>query len=263
MRQPLVHLILAFLVLGSFVFLNLVGFLAPVLDIGRLAVDFLTFPLVKGFAKFKEAIYLVLEIQDLSKRNEILTKQIQELTAELAVLEKAKLENRFLREALGFKAEHLYPLVAAEIIAWDQLNVGEKVTLNRGTRHGVGLGAPVVAAGGILVGVISQVAEHTSQMELLTSSAVTINAEVAASGTSGIVRGEHGLGLTFDLVSQTEILKVGDKVLTSGLGGQFPKNLLIGEIDKIRSAESELFQKASVLPATNLRSLRFVFVIQK
>ncbi len=263
MPSSLVHILAALLVLGVLVLLSVSAVLQPVLDWGRVGVEFLSQPLLSLLERVNNFFLLVLQLKDLGAQNQILDRQVEKLTAEVAALEKAKEENRFLREALGFQIESRLSLIAAEVVGLDPLGADQKVTLNRGRNHGVAEGAPVVAGGPTLVGVITAVFDHTSQMDLLTSSGAAVNAEVVPGGATGIVRGEHGLGLTFDLVSQTEVIKPGDKVLTSGLGGRFPKNLLIGEIGKIRSSESELFQKASIIPGTNLRSLRVVFVVQQ
>ncbi len=262
MSSSSVHILIASLVLAGLVFLSVVGVLQVILDWGRTGANFLLSPLEIPLEKLKIFFHIFITLKDLSIKNEFLTRQVGELTAEVAGLEKIKQENRFLREALGFYAQSGLSLIPAEVIAWDALNVDSKVTLNRGQKHGVAKGSGVVIANGILVGVISTAFTETSQMDLLTSSAVVVNAEVVPSGTSGLVKGEHGLGLSFDLVSQNEVIKSGDRLVTSGLGGLYPKNLLIGEIGKINSSESELFQRASVIPATDLRKLRVVFVIK-
>jgi rod shape-determining protein MreC len=68
--------------------------------------------------------------------------------------------------------------------------------------------------------------------------------------------------LIFDLVTQNEVIKAGDQITTSGLGNDYPPGLLVGEIVSIRSSTSELFQKAFVSPAAELRNLKFLFVIK-
>lgn len=262
MSSSLVHLVIAFLVLAGLVFLNVAGLLSPVIDAGRVSTGFLHRPLVGLFTALKNSLGVIFELRELVTQNQILTRQVEELSAQVATLEKTGFENKILREALGFRAESSLPLIAAEIIASNPLAASERVVINRGRDHGVGVGDAVVVAGGIFVGVIGEALEKTSTMELVTSSQVTINAETSQGGASGVVRGEHGLGLLFDLISQNEVLKSGDRVISSGLGGGFPRGLLLGNVGEIRSAPSELFQKASIIPATDLRSLRFVFVVK-
>lgn len=262
MSGSLVHIFIAAAVLVGLVFLSAAQYLNPVLDWGRVGTEFAISPLVAMLSQVKSFFATLVELRDLVVKNEILTRQVEKLTSEVATLEKARQENRVLREALRFASETKLEVLSAEVITWNVLNVGRLATLNRGTKHGVSEGKAVVTAGGVLVGVIASTSELTSQMEILTSSGVVVNAEVSAGGATGVVRGEHGLGLTFDLVSQTEVIKVGDRLITSGLGGLYPKGLLIGEIGKLNSSQSELFQKASVLPATNLQNLRVVFVVK-
>jgi rod shape-determining protein MreC len=233
------------------------------LDWGRLAAEVLSFPLVTVFDKTKSFFDILVNLRQLAIQNEILPEQVQKLSADLAVAEKDKDENQFLRDALGFQTESQRPLVPAEIIGFDPQGVDQEVTLNRGSNQGVVQGAAVVTPGNVLVGVVSKTFDNTSQLDLLTASGVVVNAEDVSGGATGVARGEHGLGLILDLVSQNDIIQSGDRVTTSGLGGQFPKNLLIGQVGKILSSQSELFQRASILPATDFHSLRFVFVIKK
>lgn len=264
MRQGLVHIIIVFLLLIGLVVLNAAGVIAPILDAGRTGAGFLSRPLTPPLQFLKNFAVGFVSLRDLLRQNQILGRQVEELTAQIAELEKAGLENRVLREALTFKAVTPFVLIPAEVITLDPLNIDQEVTINRGRDTGVETGDAVVVSGRILVGVVSTVFDSTSQFELITSSGIAVNAQVSKSeATGGIVRGEHGLGLLFDLISQTEVVKPGDKIITSGLGGRFPANLLIGEVGEILSSSSELFQKASVIPATNLRNLRVVFVVKK
>ena len=264
MRQGFVHIIIVFLLLVGLIFLNAAGVFGSVLDKSRIGAEFLSRPLTVPSQVLKNFAVGLVSLRDLMRQNQILSGQVEELTAEIAELEKAGLENQVLREALNFKAETQLILIPAEVITLDVLNIDQKVTINRGRDRDIEAGDAVVVSGKVLVGVVSAVFDSTSQFELITSSGIAVNAQVSKrEATGGIVRGEHGLGLLFDLISQTEVIKLKDRIITSGLGGRFPANLLIGEVGEIRSSSSELFQKASVISATNLRNLRVVFVVKK
>ena len=262
MFSTYVHTLLVFLLLAVLVFLSVSAVLAPVMDWLRVGVNFLDYPFVAVFGFVKNFSGILWNVKNIAQENVLLTKQVEKLTADVAALERVGEENVFLREGLGFRTSQRRELIPVEIISRDFQNPDQNLTINRGSRHGVALGDPVIVAGNILVGVVAEVAENTSAVDLLTSSKVAINALVVPGGASGLVRGEHGLGMTFDLVSQNEVINPGDQLLTSGLGGQFPKDLLIGEVSRITSGESELFQRASVLPATNYRDLNFLFVLK-
>ncbi|MBI4050202.1 MAG: rod shape-determining protein MreC [Candidatus Doudnabacteria bacterium] len=258
-----VHVVIAFLVLMGLVLLNLAGGLQFVQDYGRKVVEFFDIPLVAVFSGIKKFSLVVVHVDDLYDQNIILTEQVQELSAEVATLEKASAENRILREALGFEQGRSLNLLPAEVITRDFMAPDQRLVLNRGAESGVTRGAAVIVSGRVLVGVISEVFNGTSEVQLLTASGVSVNAEDAVTGATGIVKGEHGLGLLLDLISQDATVNPGDRLVTSGLGGTFPKNLLIGKIGDTRSGTSELFQNASVIPAADLSALRFVFVVKR
>lgn len=263
MNESFVHLLVAFLVLTGLIFLSVSGVLSPVLDLGRLGVDLLNKPIVFSLQSSKGFAQTIVSLKGLARQNDILTEQVQVLSAELARLEKMRLENQILRESLGFLAGGDLSLIPAEPISFDPLSIEKKAVLDRGEIHGVSVGDAVVVLGRVLVGVIVQVSAHTSEMDLISSSEVRIAARTSSGGATGVVRGEHGLGLMFELVSQNEVISEGDKLVTSGLGGQFPKDLFIGEVGAIRSSESELFQSASVLPAGNLDDFQVIFVVKQ
>lgn len=263
MSENVIHSFVAFLVLTTLIFLNAFGIISPILDAGRITANVLTKPAVAVLQKFKNLLDVLFHVRDMAAQNHILSTQVGELTSELAILEKFRQENKVLREALGFQAESRHDLIPAQVIVYDLFNADQRVTLNRGSDYGVAVNDAVVMAGQIFVGVITSVSQETSQMELVSSSAVVINAQTVPGTATGVVRGEHGLGLLFDLVSQKEVLKEGERVITSGLGGTFPANLLVGTIGEIRSGSSDLFQKASIVPGVDLRNVRIVFIVKK
>src|SRR3989338_8906168 len=202
MFSTYVHTLLAFLLLAVLVFLSVSAVLAPVMDWLRVGVNFLDYPFVAVFGFVKNFSGILRNVKNIAQENVLLTKQVEKLTADVAALERVGEENVFLREGLGFRTSQRRELIPVEIISRDFQNPDQNLTINRGSRHGVALGDPVIVAGNILVGVVAEVAENTSAVDLLTSSKVAINALVVPGGASGLVRGEHGLGMTFDLVSQ-------------------------------------------------------------
>ena len=128
MPSSLVHILAALLVLGVLVLLSVSAVLQPVLDWGRVGVEFLSQPLLSLLERVNNFFLLVLQLKDLGAQNQILDRQVEKLTAEVAALEKAKEENRFLREALGFQIESRLSLIAAEVVGLDPLGADQKVT---------------------------------------------------------------------------------------------------------------------------------------
>lgn len=263
MSRKLTNLLAAATILGFLVFFTVLGPFQAVLDRGRLLGEALSSPFAKVFTPVRNFYQTVFYLRDISLQNRILTEQVEKLSAELAVLEKTKGENEILRQALGFGASRERDLVPAEIIARDVSKPDQTLIINRGKRDGVSDENAVLSPGGSLVGMVTKAFEQTSEVELLTSPRVTVSVEILPGRGSGIVRGEHGLGLLLDLVSQTDNIQSGDRVVTSGLSGQFPKNLFIGHIGTVRSTESELFKKADVIPVASLKDLQIIMVAKK
>jgi rod shape-determining protein MreC len=210
----------------------------------------------------KEYFQTLFTIRELVSENAKLNQRINELSFENARLTLSKGENQALRRSLNFREQSAYNLLPVEVIGSDPTGFTQIINLDKGSSTGIEENSAVVVAPGILVGKITKVYTNHSEATLITDPSIAINAEVTDSGAKGLVRGQHGLGLAFDLVSQNEVIKTSDLVVTTGLSGDFPKGILIGQIDSISSAPSELFQKAYMSPAADLRNLKFLFVIR-
>lgn len=238
------------------------GLLAPIMDGGRLGTNFFIQPVVKGLERVRDLAVAFFLVHDAVRENELLSRQVEMLAAQVATDEQTRAENKVLREALGFRAKTSLELIPAQVISYDYLNLDQKAVLNRGNDHGVAVGDNVIVAGPILIGIITETTNKTSVMELITSSNMTVNAKTTDGRATGVVRGEHGLGLLLDQVSRSEVLKSSDQVVTSGIGGKFAGNLYIGRVAETRSGASELFQTASVIPAADFRNLEIVFIVK-
>lgn len=201
-------------------------------------------------------------IKNLARDNAQLKQKIDELAFENARLLAAKQENAALRRALTFDEDSKVGLIPVEVKVSDPTGFTKTILISKGDSANVKLNNAVIAAPGLLVGRVTRVFGNTAEVTLITDPSMLVNAEVADSGARGIVKGEHGLSLTFDLVTQNELIKAQDRVITSGLSEDFPRGLYIGEIAGIRSSQSELFQKAYIIPAADLRNLKFLFVVQ-
>lgn len=201
-------------------------------------------------------------IKNLASENARLNQKVDELSFENARLKSAQEENFGLRKALNFHQQSKLNLLPVEVLSSDPTGFTQVLVIDKGSSAGIVLNQPIVSSPGVLVGKVTKLNPHSAEVTLITDPSVVVNAEVADSGARALIRGEHGLGLSLDLVTQNDVIKTGDQVITSGLSSDFPRGLLIGEVAAIRSNQSELFQKAFVSPAADLRSLRFLFVVQ-
>lgn len=151
--------------------------------------------------------------------------------------------------------------VTATVIGRDTSPVFRSVIIDRGTEDGVLPGMPVESARG-LVGQVYRASPGAAQVLLVTDNISSIAARLSASRATGIVFGSGSSGpLSMNWIDQEAQIEVGDVVLTSGLGGQFPADLVIGRVVAFERNEADLFQTATVQPAVEFTDLEIVFVL--
>lgn len=212
---------------------------------------------VSGFFNFLGSIGA------LKNENEKLLQKNQELLAENARLKDTEKENQTLRKELDLAPKKDYELEASFVIGQDPQGLGNYFIIDKGENAGIKTGMPAIVSNGILVGKVSEVYGSTAKVILATDPESVINAEVESSGAKGIVRGEYGLGIKIDMISQTEVINEGDGVITSGLGGEIPRGLTIGRVAQVSQSADKLFQEASVVSATDFSNLRIIFIVKK
>ncbi len=200
-------------------------------------------------------------MSELRRENESLRAEVAELRTQVILLHEAQIENEDLRRQLDFKsAVPNYQLLSAEIIGHDPGNYLQYFTIDRGADDGLRRGMPVLTEAGLL-GRISKVSKNAAQVMLLTDPSSSVSAFIQRSRTTGLVQGYLGHGLVMRYIPQSETVVVGDVVLTSGLGGSFPKRLVIGQITEVHRDDVEMFQSATIAPSVDPHSLESVMVL--
>ncbi|MFN2224629.1 MAG: rod shape-determining protein MreC [Candidatus Promineifilaceae bacterium] len=191
---------------------------------------------------------LQLQVEALQRENE----QLREIQGEYQLLQ--DLFNR-ARETPQFKRE------VASVIGYDTSPLFRSIIIDKGSEDGVFVGMPVESARG-LVGQVYRTTDHAAMVILVTDNISSIPARLGTSRATGIVRG-GGLGgvLTMDWIDLEAQVVVGETVLSSGLGGKFPEDMVIGRVTAVERQEAELFQQAVIQPAVDFGSLEMVFVI--
>ena len=210
---------------------------------------------------FKEAFYF----RTLQEENERLQ---QELTTRenyrIQILELQK-ENYRLREMLDFQQRSSYELLPAEVIARDPSNWFETITIDRGSAQGVRAGMAVITSQG-LAGSVLKVSKTTSRILLLTDSRRAVSAIVMRSrepGSVGVIEGfsEGNAALRMSDLPPDANIQPGDAVITSGLGGVFPKGLYIGTVRETGLDQHGLLRQALIVPAVDFNRLEEIFVV--
>lgn len=202
--------------------------------------------------------------RQIKQENERLQERVRELTWENNRLREYVYENKRLLKLLDFKEKNAsrFTLLGARVIARVPNNQYGILTVDRGSADGVRKDQVVVSDAG-LVGRIIAVGPHTSDVLLILDRDGAAGAMVQESRTPGVVEGgkdESGLLRMVDLPYDAR-LKKGDVVVTSGLGGIFPRGIPIGEIVRFENQGSALDKYALVRPYVDFNRLEEVLII--
>jgi len=211
--------------------------------------------------RLTEVRQLFIDMETCRAQNEELQTLLDQLIIENVRLREAEIENVTLREQLNFKqANPSFELLSAQVIGRDPSNLANYLVIDRGAEEGVGTGMPVLTDRG-LVGRVTEIASHASKVLLITDPSSSVNALVQDTRATGVVQGKLGQELVMRYVQQTEEIKPGDLVLTSGLGGNFPTRLIIGQVTEVHKTDVELFQEAVVRPSADFGRAEMVMVL--
>jgi rod shape-determining protein MreC len=195
------------------------------------------------------------EIERLKAENESLRKENEQLM-------EAQGENQILRELFNRAAETPeYTRITADVIGQDTNPALQSILINKGFDDGVRVGMPVEAARG-LMGQVYRVTNNAAQVALITETSSAIPVRLGGTRATGMLRGAgRGALPTIDWIDLQYQVEVGELVTTSGLGGKFPENLVIGRVIDVERNEAELFQSAIVQPAVDFNTVEIVFVV--
>lgn len=260
-RSKALALLLVIGLLGGVV-LHPTGYLQPVKNILFTVLAPLQYSFHWVSVRVVNGVQTLRDLRTLQKRVQELQDTVDRLMIENVRLREAEIERTILREQLQFKlANPTYELLAAEVIGRDPSNLLQYIIIDRGANDGVAVGMPVVTTRG-LVGRVISVYPQSAQVMLLTDPASSVNALIQSSRATGVVQGQGRRGLVMRYVEQSEQVEVGDIVLTSGLGGNFPKRLVIGQVTAVKRNDVEMFQEIQVQSAVHFDRLEIVLVIQ-
>lgn len=212
------------------------------------------YPFEKSIARWKS-------LADLDNENAMLRQKVTELSIENQQLRQFEYENKNLRKLVDFKKRKGLELVPAELIARDPNRLTESFVIDRGMDAYLRPGMPVVTAEGLL-GKISEVVEGTSLVQTLYDRDFRVSCLEMKSRVVGILKWKGGKKCSLENVPVQAHVSIGDTIVSSGLGGVFPKGLLVGVIVSIKPDNTGLFHDIEVEPAADLSSVEEVFVVK-
>jgi len=201
------------------------------------------------------------DLTRLQQRNAELEAEVSRLQTEIIGLKQQISETRVLEALVDFarvNPENRY--VAAQIIGRDPSPFLQYLIINRGSDDGLRRGMPVVTQQG-LVGRIAAVTAGAARVQLITDAGSNVNTRLEPSRAPAVLQGDITGDLSLDLIPQSAEVNVGDLVLTSGLGGNFPANILVGQVSNVRSRDNDLYQRAAVQSTVDFSQLDIVLII--
>jgi len=207
------------------------------------------------------SISKLFEFKNVKNENKELLKQTYILKSKLIELDGIEKENQALRQAMDMELEDEYSMIMAEIVA--KKNEMDAIIINKGREHGVSEGMAVITKEKVLVGRIDSVLNKFSQITLISDKNFSFSVEIGEDDVIGVAKGKGSFNVRIELISKESVVNVGDTVSSSLLGGMFPKNLLVGEIEKVERKDAEPFQEADVLPYFLKSDLQYVFLLEK
>jgi rod shape-determining protein MreC len=189
----------------------------------------------------------------------------------LAIIDQTKLEllteeNDKLRQQLNFLDNNHYEAVSANIVSRQNLfnaaDNAQDIILDKGVKDGLRPGLGVINESGIVIGKIVEVKDHSARACLTTGSDCQLAAALLNdSKTIGLSEGELGLTIKMDFIPQMEKIKANDILITSGLGDDIPRGLVIGRVAQVNNQSNEIWQDVTIEPLASLHNLTVVSVI--
>jgi rod shape-determining protein MreC len=201
------------------------------------------------------------DIVSLRTRNAELETQVSQLQTQVIELQQRVNETEILAALVDFassKPESTYK--AAAVIGRDPSPFLHYIIINRGSNDDIQRGMPVVTNQG-LVGRVDAVIADAARVQLITDPGSSVNSFLRNAKTNAVTVGSVTGDISLDMISQNAVVQPGDLILTSGLGGGYPSDIMIGQVVTLRSLEFELFQQATIQPAVDFSRLAIVLVI--
>jgi len=200
------------------------------------------------------------EIGRMRVENARLRAQVDTLSREAAALREQATSADRLERLLELREKVAYRSVAARVVSRDPGHWFATLVVDRGRREGVDRNSPVVTPDGV-VGRVIEVTPTASRILLIADSRSALGVLVQDSRAAGVVEGWGTGTLRLKYLSRAAALKQGDRVVTSGLGGVFPRGLVVGRIRSVTREEGALLQEAEVEPAAALDRLEEVLIL--
>ncbi|MBI4158274.1 MAG: rod shape-determining protein MreC [Candidatus Yanofskybacteria bacterium] len=260
--SPLKFFFSLFAIIASLIFVDSYFFDRKINNFGTIMIQR---PASYLFSKMEFAGFFfrgLIRIKNIITENENLKKENWGLLSRLADYEDLKNENDFLRKALNISLRFNNNISYASIYQFQIGLNGYDVLLNKGANDGIAVGDMIITEESVLVGRIEEVQKNFSRVLSISDTDFSVAVKVLNSDTVGIAKGALAQGLYLDLIVQSDIIKEGDVVVSSGTD-LVPPALIVGTVSYVETNETDLFKKVKIRPAMGEVKIGRVLVINK
>ena len=199
------------------------------------------------------------DLVNVSKENERLKFEVERLVNEKNELIERIARQKRIAGLMSYQDDRKKESLVASVIARDATQWSKVVVIDKGSKHGIKKHLAVVTNSGV-IGQVIHAGPTTSKVLLTIDSRSAVDSLFQDSRVSGVVVGTGEEQCEIKFVPNTAKIKVGDRVLSSGLGGIFPKGLFIGTVSKVVKKKQGLFQEITLTPSSDLSKLEEVLV---
>ena len=231
----------------------------------RQALLFVVSPFIKVTAATIHGVTSIwqdyVDLRTLREENKRLQFEASTLKRRLDQLQEQALETQRLQRLLAMRDSSQAEFLTARVVGKDATNWFKTILLDCGSREGVRRDQPVLAPNG-LVGRVVEVTPTSARVQLLTDPVSAIGGLIQRTRVTGIVSGNLGAGARVRYLPLMGDVVVGEEVVTSGMGGVFPKGIPIGRIATVERKSGALFQEATLTPAVDLGRLEEVLILK-
>ncbi|MBI4744928.1 MAG: rod shape-determining protein MreC [Actinobacteria bacterium] len=224
----------------------------------------ITAPLQAGVTKiinsFSSNVNFITDVFNLREENRKLKKENEKLKHKFIFYKEIENENSRLRKLIGFEERLKYRTLPAQIIGKSSNDWQSSIIIDKGYADGLTKNMPVFTSDG-LVGQIVQVAPNASQVQLILDQKSGVGVQILSTGETGVLQGQINGFPELEFISKNSEVKVGDEIVTSGLGGVFPKGILVGKVVSLRIDGYSLNKQIYVKPTVDFSKLGEILII--
>jgi rod shape-determining protein MreC len=171
-------------------------------------------------------------------------------------------ENKRLKTILNLMEQHPKTMIAARVVGEDVKNWFKCIILDKGKSSGIMIKMPVVTSRG-LVGQVVETDRWVTKVMVINDTNSSVDVYVDGRNTRGILEGTGQTLLRLKYIRKNDELEIGDKLITSGKDGIYPKGLAIGIVTTVNRNKPGIFADIEVMPFNNFNRLEEVLVLKK